>query len=51
VCGLDSSGLEYSPVAGFCEHGSETSGSVKGVELSYKLIVCQLLKEDSVARN
>jgi hypothetical protein len=29
-CGLDSSDLGYGPVVGFCEHGNEPSGSVKG---------------------
>jgi hypothetical protein len=28
-CGLDSAGSGYSPVAGFCEYGNETSGSMK----------------------
>jgi hypothetical protein len=26
---LDLSGLRYGPVAGFCEHGNEPSGSIK----------------------
>jgi hypothetical protein len=32
VCGLDSLGSEQGPVAGFCEHGNEPSGSIKGRE-------------------
>jgi hypothetical protein len=28
-CGLDSSDLGKQPVAGFCEHGDEPSGSIK----------------------
>ena len=28
-CGMDSSGLRYSPLAGYCEHGNETSGTTK----------------------
>jgi hypothetical protein len=29
-CGLDSSDPGYGPVAGSCEHGNESSGSIKG---------------------
>jgi hypothetical protein len=29
-CGLDSSGKGQGPVAGFCEHGTERSGSIDG---------------------
>jgi hypothetical protein len=29
-CGLDVSGLGKGPVAGFCKHGNEPSGSIKG---------------------
>jgi hypothetical protein len=28
--GLDLSGSGYGPVAGFCEHGNEPSGFIKG---------------------
>jgi hypothetical protein len=28
-CGLDSSGAGYRPVAGYCEHSNEPSGSIK----------------------
>jgi hypothetical protein len=28
--GLDSSGSEYGPVSGSCEHGNEPSGSIQG---------------------
>jgi hypothetical protein len=31
-CGLDSSGTGQGPVAVSCEHGNETSGSIKGGE-------------------
>jgi hypothetical protein len=31
-CGLDASDSGYGPEAGFCEHGNETSGSIKGGE-------------------
>jgi len=30
---LDSSGSGYGPVVGCCEHGNESSGSMKGIEL------------------
>jgi hypothetical protein len=30
TCGADASGSGYRPVVGFCEHGNEPSGSVKG---------------------
>jgi hypothetical protein len=29
---VNSSGSGYRPVAGFCEHGNEPSGSIKGWE-------------------
>jgi len=29
-CGLNLSVSEYGPVRGFCQHGSETSDSIKG---------------------
>jgi len=31
-CVLDSSGSGYGRVVGFCEHGNEPSGSIKGGE-------------------
>jgi hypothetical protein len=31
-CGVDSSGSEYGPVAGSCEHSNVPSGSTKGGE-------------------
>jgi hypothetical protein len=34
--GQDSSGLGEGPVAGFCEHGSGPSGSIKGGEFLKK---------------
>jgi hypothetical protein len=33
VCGLDSSGSGQGPVTSSCEHGNETSGSVKDKQL------------------
>jgi hypothetical protein len=30
ICGSDSSGSRYGPVAGSCEHCNEPSGSIKG---------------------
>jgi hypothetical protein len=32
MCGLDSTGTGYGPVAGCCEHGNELSGSTQGGE-------------------
>jgi hypothetical protein len=32
MCGLYSSGPSRGPMAGSCEHGDETSGSIKGGE-------------------
>jgi hypothetical protein len=29
-CGLDASGSEERQMVGFCEHGNEHSGSIKG---------------------
>jgi len=31
-CGLDASGSRQVPVVGYCEHGNEHSGSIKGGE-------------------
>jgi hypothetical protein len=43
-CGLDSSCPGYEPVAGFCEHCNETSGSIKGEEsrVAERLLACQV---------
>jgi len=46
-CGLDPSGSGYGPVADFCEHGSEPSGSIKGGEFHGYLSDYQLVKKDS----
>jgi hypothetical protein len=46
TCGLDASGSGYGPVAGFCEHRNESSGSTEGGEFLDKLSDCQLLKKD-----
>jgi hypothetical protein len=32
-CGLDASGSGLRPLVGSCEHGNETSGSIKGRDL------------------
>jgi hypothetical protein len=37
-CGLDSSGLGYGQVAGFCEHGDEHSGSEKAGNFTTRLV-------------
>jgi hypothetical protein len=39
-CGLDASGSRQKPVAGSCEHGNESSGSVKGGEFLDYLSDC-----------
>jgi len=31
-CGLDTPGLDYGPVSGFCEYGNEPSGARKIAE-------------------
>jgi hypothetical protein len=36
-------------VVGFCEHGNEPSGSIKGREFIDKLYDCKLSKKDSAA--
>jgi hypothetical protein len=45
VCGLHSSGSEEGPVAGSCEHGNETSGSINGGEFLDQLSNYKLLKD------
>jgi hypothetical protein len=32
MCGLESHGSGQGPVLGYCEHGNEPSGSIKGGE-------------------
>jgi hypothetical protein len=39
-CGLDASELEQGPVAGYCDHGNEPSGSMKGGEFLDRLSDC-----------
>jgi len=34
-CGLDASGSGQGPVAGSCEHGDESLGSIKGGGISW----------------
>jgi hypothetical protein len=47
--GLDSSGSGQGPVAGPCENGNESSGSIKGGEFLDYLSDSWLLKKDSAA--
>jgi hypothetical protein len=49
--GLNSSDSGQGPVAGFCEHGNEPFGSVKGEQLLDWLNDCQLLMKDSLPWN
>jgi len=41
------SGLEWGPVAGFCDHGIELLGSVKDGECLNQPTVCYLFKKNS----
>jgi hypothetical protein len=41
---LDSAGSGYGPVAGFCEHGNEPSGSIGRRDILDKLSDSQLFK-------
>jgi hypothetical protein len=45
-CGLDASDAGQGPAAGFCEHGNEPSGSIKGWEFLDQLSNYKLLKKD-----
>jgi hypothetical protein len=40
-------GMTHPSGSGFCEHGNEPSGSIKGGEFLDQLNDCQLLKKDS----
>jgi len=51
MCGLDSPGSEYRPVAGCCEHDSKTLDSIKSGEYFDQWIDCQFLTNDSVPWN
>jgi len=42
---VNSSGSGKGPVAGFCEHGNEPSGSGKGREFLKQLRVYKILKD------
>ena len=44
--GLDKSGSGQEPAAGSCEHGNETSGSIKGKDLFDQLSDHQRLEKD-----
>jgi hypothetical protein len=46
-CGVDSSGSGEGPLADCCEHGNETSGSIKGGEFLDYLSDYQLLRSES----
>jgi hypothetical protein len=48
-CEVDSAGAEYGPVAGSYEHGTESSGSIKGGEFLDQPSDCQLLKKYSAS--
>jgi hypothetical protein len=50
-CGLNPSGLVQYPVIGCCEHGNETSGSMKRGEFLGQLSNYQFLKMDFSLRN
>jgi hypothetical protein len=43
---MDLTGSGYGPIAGFCEHGNEPSGYIKGWELLDQLSDCEVLKEE-----
>jgi hypothetical protein len=38
-CGMDSSGSGHGPGAGSGEHGNEPLGSIKGMELTFCIII------------
>jgi hypothetical protein len=46
-CGVDSSGSGKRPVAGSCEHGNETSGSIRSGEFLDQLGDYKLVRKDS----
>jgi hypothetical protein len=50
-CGLDASGRESGPMPGFCEHGNELSGPMKGGEFLDYFSDSYLLKNSSAPRN
>jgi hypothetical protein len=47
VCGLVSYGSGQEPVAGSCEQGNKTSGSIKGEEFLNQLNDCHLKKDSA----
>jgi hypothetical protein len=49
ACGLDSTVKELGPVADFCEHGNERSGSIKCGILYEELRQDQLLRKESAS--
>jgi hypothetical protein len=48
ICGLDSPCTGYGQLAGRCEHGDETSGSIKGGEFIDYLSVLFVFKDSSL---
>jgi len=48
-CGLDESGSGLRPVAGSCEDGNESSGSIKGGQFLDLLFDYQLFKKGSAS--
>jgi hypothetical protein len=47
----DSTGAEYIQVEGYCEHGNEPLGSIKGGGFLDYQVNCQLSSIDSAPRN
>lgn len=50
-CGVAASGLEYGPIVGFCENGSNSSGSIPGGEFVDELSGYQFFKKGCVPRS
>jgi hypothetical protein len=46
VCGMDSAGSRQRPVTGFCEHGNESSGTIKVEGFLDKLSEYYFVKEE-----
>jgi hypothetical protein len=45
-CGVDSNGSGWGPVAATCEHGTESSASIRGGEFIGQLTECQPANND-----
>jgi hypothetical protein len=50
ACGLDASVSGWDQIAGCCEHGNETLGSLEGGKFLEQLSDYQLLKKDATSR-